>query len=221
MTQQHRIHDVIDSLLNDLHDDTHPVIPDATIDLSRIVDTLRTLSKDGRAVWSDEEYSIGRMLGRLLDAYIPDEPTEENLVDAILGMSILIGRILRTVPALLPGISIEEFLIDPADQDDLIALGRIMTATPVITEPGGHMRPNIAQLPVFHAPIPLTEEAINGFIERRIAPYDVDLPEGTPLLTAVEIVDIPGPMEDWISDPLNGFDEFFDAYWDEDEQEDD
>lgn len=208
------INDIIASLLNDRHDDQSPTIPDGTIDLAHVITPLRTLTQDGRALYSDQQYAIAQMIGRLLAAYIPDNPTNEDMARCILGLAVLIARMLRTVHALFPEMSMEEFLIDPADQDDLIALARIMAATPLVTTPDGQTRPNIAQLPIFHQPTPITPEQMEGFGQRRIAPYEnYEIPAGTILVTPVDPDDIPETPEETISDPLNGFDEFFDHYY--------
>ncbi len=212
------INDIIASLLNDRHDDQSPTIPDGTIDLAHVITPLRTLTQDGRALYSDQQYAIAQMIGRLLAAYIPDNPTNDDLARCVLGLTVLIAQMLRTVHALFPEMSMEEFLIDPADQDDLIALARIMSATPLVTTPDGQERINIAQLPIFHEPTPITQAQIDGFGERRIAPYeDFELPEGMPLTTPVNPEHIPGPLEQITADPLNGFDDFFDAYYDDDD----
>jgi hypothetical protein len=214
------ISDIIDSLLNDRYDEEKPVIPDALLDISSVITGIRTLSFEGRVLHSDVQYSIAEMLGRLLKAYIPNEPTTENLTSAVLGLTILLARILRTVPQQFADMSIEEFLIEPSDQDDLIALGQQLSATPVITATDGHMRINLAQLPLFHAPTPITQETIDGFIARQIEPYDdFELPEDTPVLSLIEAAEMPTQTGDIFSDPLDGFDEFFDAYFERQDEE--
>jgi hypothetical protein len=135
-----------------------------------------------------------------------------DLMSCIIGLTCLNAKLLRTVPALFPEMSMEEFLIDPADQDDLIALARNMSATPLITTPDGHTRPNIAQLPIFHEPSPIIQAQIEGFAERRIIPYEnFEFPEGVALITPITLEDPPEPLEEMTADPHNGFDEFFDA----------
>jgi hypothetical protein len=213
--------DIIDSLLNDRHDNVTPVIPDGLIDLSPIAHTLRTLSKDGRALHSNENYSIGEMLGQLLQAFIPDEANNDNLTTAILGLTVLLARVLRAVPQLVPDVSIEEFLIEPTDQDKLIQLAQAMSATPLITAKNGQLRPAIAQLSIFHQPVTITEQAINGFITRQIEPYDdLESPETANLAAFLATSEPPVEIEEWISDPLNGFDEFFDSYFDRQDHND-
>jgi hypothetical protein len=207
--------DIVDSLLNDRYDDDAPLIPDGTLDLSSVITKLSSLSHNGRAVWSDENYSLGQMLGRLLAAFTPENPTTEDHVEAILGLSILLARCLRTIPTLLPSMSIEEFLLAPADQDDLHALGRILACTPVVTV-NGHQRINLAQLPVFHNPIPLTQDMIEGFLDRRIDILpDLDDYDPSTLLTFANPEDVP-PPDDPDTFPLKGFENFFDAYLDDD-----
>jgi hypothetical protein len=59
---------------------------------------------------------------------------------------------------------------------------------------------------------------MDGFGQRRIAPYEnFEIPAGTILVTPVDPEDIPGTPEEMVSDSLNGFDDFFDHYYDEDD----
>jgi hypothetical protein len=213
---------LIESLLNDRHDDTQPTIPDALTDLSHVTDGLRTLSKNGRALHSDEGYSIGTMLGQLLQAYIPTDPTDNDYKAAILGLTLFIARLMRAVPEIATDLSLEEFLIEPTDQDSLIALGQTLSAIPLITTPEGQLRPNFAQLPIFHQPLTITQESLDGFGARRIAPYEnIELPMNANILSFVELEDFPQAPEEWTTDPLEGFDEFFDAYFDDTDNTDD
>ena len=216
------ITELIESLLNDRHDDTQPTIPDALTDLSHVIGGLRTLSKNGRALHSDESYSIGTMLGQLLQAYIPTDPTDNDYKAAILGLTLFIARLMRAVPEIVTDLSLEEFLIEPTDQDSLIALGQTLSAIPLITTPEGQLRPNFAQLPIFHEPLTITQASLDGFGARRIAPYEnIELPMNAHILSFVEQEDVPQAPEEWIMDPLEGFDEFFDAYFDDTDNTDD
>jgi hypothetical protein len=67
----------------------------------------------------------------------------------------------------------------------------------------------------------MTEQAINGFITRQIEPYDdLESPETANLAAVLETSEPPVEIEKWISDPLNGFDEFFDSYFDRQDHND-
>jgi hypothetical protein len=116
--------------------------------------------------------------------------------------------------------SIEEFLIEPTDQHSLIELGKILTATPMITTQNGILRPNIAQLPDFYTPIPITEEALLGFAKRNIVPYEnIERPIQGSLVSIVDASDVPVNEDELIADPFNGFEDFFGHYWDNNEDE--
>ncbi len=116
--------------------------------------------------------------------------------------------------------SIEEFLLDPADQDDLHALGHILTCTPVVTV-NGYQRINLAQLPVVHDPIPLTHDMIEGFLDRRIDFLpNLDNYDPSTLLTFANPEDVP-PPDDPETYQLNGFENFFDTYFDDELDPDD
>ena len=216
------ITELIESLLNDRHDDTQPNIPDALTDHSHIISGLRTLSKNGRALHSDESYSIGTMLGQLLQAYIPSDATDNDYQAAIFGLTLFIARLMRAVPEIVTDLSLEEFLIEPTDQESLIALGQTLSVIPLITTSEGQLRPNFAQLPIFHEPLTITQASLDGFGARRIAPYEnIELPMNAHILSFVEQEDLPPAPEEWITDPLEGFDEFFDAYFDDTDDTDD
>jgi hypothetical protein len=214
------IRDIIESLLNPNDADNKNTIPDGIIDLSEAIIPLRHLTLHGRALRSDETYAMAKMLGGLLNQYIPPDYSPQDLERCVFGLTVLIANILRTVNKRFPDTSIEDFLIDAASQDDLIELRRTMSCIPTQTTEEGRQHANVAQHPLFFAPVPSTPDTIEGFISRHILPYDDedddtdidDQPPTTRLITPTPPPDI-SIHSDITMDPLNGFDEIFNFYF--------
>lgn len=218
------IRDIIDSLLEDSNTGQRPVIPDGTIDLSSSLAPLRRITLYGRALDSTEEGSIGKMIGQLLNEYLPVNYSQQHLEHCVFGLSVLFAQILRSINTRLPHISVEEFLIKAASQDTLIDLQRVMSCTPTTTV-DGRERPIVAQHPIFHQPIPLLDKAIDEFGAQHIDPYSdaeqLDFDLIFEMITnpdrSTGLVERSTPPEisiysRAIMDPLNGFDNIIDAY---------
>jgi hypothetical protein len=218
------IRDIIDSLLTD-ETNNQPIIPDGTIDLSSAIAPLRRLTLHGRALDSTEENSIGKMIGQLLDEYIPDNYCQQHLANCVFGLSVLLAQIFRSINSRLPHISVEEFLIKAASQDSIMDLQRVMSCTPT-TMVNDRERPMIAQCPIFHQPIPLLDEAIEEFGAQHIDPYSDEEQLNFDLIfemitnpdRSTRLVERSTPPEisihsRAITDPLNGFDNIIDAYF--------
>jgi len=227
------IHDITTSLICDRVDD-QPDIPDGFIDLSDAITPLRQLTFNGRALRSADPYSIGQMLGRLVDAYLPDNPTSQDLERCIFGLLVLNAQLMRSIPDQHPDMSLEEYLLEAVHQDTIKYLSETFTTTPV----NSHISPtgvDVAQHSLFREAIPLTDEAIEGFIARQILPYEedndvddlfnVELLEGDqPLLTRVDVLPPNVEIDDLPAFSHEGFDEFYDAYFSrkfDDEPDDD
>lgn len=200
-------------------DETHNSIPDGLMNLSHLVTPLRAATIDGRAFDSEDEFALANFLGNLVGAFLPAKPTKADLTNCILGLTVFIAMILRTIPESYPDTTMEEFLIDAANQDRIIRLARSFAATPVTFDPAGQVQPNIAQFPIFHEPVPLTEEAVHGFIKRRIVgplesisqEKDCDEVEEIRPNIRIDISDI--HQSELIADAMNGFDEMYQAHY--------
>ena len=209
----------IDSLMKN-EETTHEVIaPDALVNMSHLVTPLRVITKEGRALDSTEEYSVGNLIGNVLNAYISTEPTEQQKDECIAGLAILVALLMRSVPASQPDTTIEEFLIDSTSQDELIKLSRLFSATSASIDDNGSLVPDFAQFPIFHNPLELTEAAIDGFIQRRIATPLEDAPsyeEVNEIMKSARIIklsDLELDGQELIADAMNGFDEFYEIYF--------
>ena len=213
------LRDFIDSLMKN-EETTHEVTaPDALVNMSHLVTPLRVITKEGRALDSTEEYSVGNLIGNVLNAYISAEPTEQQKDECIAGLAILVALLMRSVPASQPDTTIEEFLIDATSQDELIKLARLFSATPASIDDNGSLVPDFAQFSIFHNPLELTEAAIDGFIQRRIAAPLEDAPsyeEVNEIMKSARIIklsDLELDGHELIADALNGFDEFYEIYF--------
>jgi hypothetical protein len=135
--------------------------------------------------------------------------------------------ILRTIPESYPDTTMEEFLIDAANQDRIIRLARSFAAAPLTFDPAGQPQVDIAQFPIFHEPVPLTEEAIHGFIQRRIVgplesisqEEDCDEVEEIRPNIRIDISDI--DQSELVADAMNGFDEMYQAHYESEHPDED
>lgn len=218
-TPNFNLRNFIDSLMKNEEVMREATSPDALVNLSHLVSPLRVITKEGRALDSTGEFSVGNLIGNVLNTYISAEPTEQQKDECIAGLAILVALLMRSVPASQPDTTIEEFLIDATSQDELIKLARLFSATPASVNNKGSLVPDFAQFPLFHNPIELKEAAIDGFIQRRIATPLEDAPsyeELNEIMKSARIIklsdfDLDG--QELIADALNGFDEFYEIYF--------
>jgi hypothetical protein len=218
-TPNFNLRSFIDSLMKNEEITHEPLAPHALVNMSHLVTPLRVITKEGRALNSTEEYSVGQLIGNVLNAYISAEPTEQQKDECIAGLSLLVALLMRSVPASQPDTTIEEFLIDATSQDELIKLARLFSAAPASINDKGSLVPDFAQFPIFHNPLELTDAAIDGFIQRRIAAPLEDAPsyeEVNEMMKSARIVklsDLDLDGQELIADALNGFDEFYEIYF--------
>lgn len=218
-TPNFSLRNFIDSLMKNEDIAHEPIAPDALVNMSHLVTPLRVITREGRALDSTEDYSVGNLIGKLINAYISAEPTDQQKDECIAGLAILVALLMRSVPTSQPDTTIEEFLIDATSQDELIRLARLFNTTPASINDEGSLVPDFAQFPIFHNPLELTGAAIDGFIQRRIATPLEDAPsyeEVSELMKSARIVklsdfDLDG--QELIADALNGFDEFYEIYF--------
>jgi hypothetical protein len=215
------------SLLNDRFDADAPRIPDGVCDLSVIITPLTEITRNGRAVRSDEPYHAADMMARVIDACIGDEPTVESLTNALLSMSILAILGIRAGCAIHPDMTPEEVLMDAADPVRLEQLAAEAATLECFEDPDGKMIPNLASLSVFADSTPISMAAIHGFIRRRLTPHlpyffddgcsDEDSTQTPPgpaderSMRKYEFVD-DETMKNSTADPLEGFDEMLERF---------
>lgn len=211
------INDFVRSLRDDRHDDVTPSIPDQLLDYSDVIAPLSVITRHGRALHSDNEYSFAEFISTLLHEYLGEDHDSENLQRCIAGLSILLVTVMRSIATIAPDWRAEELLLDCASQSAIRECMDILRATPA-TQTSERLTPNFSQLPLFQRPIPMTQEALQGFITRRIAPYfsmlddddlGIDQEDDTQTTSKgtrkVNLNDLE-PLE---ADPLNDFNEFY------------
>jgi hypothetical protein len=207
----------------------NPAIPDGVMDCSAIVKNLRHFTKDGRAMDSSQEFSFNELVAGFLFSILGDSPTEEDKDVAIGTQAFVLVMLLRKMKEIKPDFLVEEFLMDTFDQDHVRRLERIFAAMPFQFDEDGQPCPMWGHDPLFTEPIPRTQESDEGFINRRIAPYmdfscveAVDSAEASPKIS-IKPEDLQSEL---IADPMNGFEEYDDLFYknqenDENEDSDD
>jgi hypothetical protein len=215
------------SLLNDRFDADAPRIPDGVCDLSAIITPLTEITRNGRALRSNEPYHAADMIERIVKAYVGDEPTIESLTRAFVGIGILLMLVMRAACAIHPDMTPEEVLMDAADPVRLEQLAAEASTLECFEDPDGKMIPNLASLSVFADSTPISMAAIHGFIRRRLTPHlpyffddgcsDEDSTQTPPgpsderSIRKYEFVD-DEMMKNSTPDPLEGFDEMLERF---------
>lgn len=206
------------SLRQDRHN-THA--PDGIEDFSEIVQPLMRITRDGRALHSNDEFGFADFMSNLLDEFLGESPDEESRDRCIAGMSVFVSIILQQIAIIAPDWRPEEMLLDCTGQSDIRRIIDLLRTVPVSRE-GSQLVPDFAQLPFFHNAIPLDDFALEGFIKRRIAPAFMnddgsrftqdDQNELTKSFSSSEWVNITdlGELE---TDALDGFDEYYDEFF--------
>ena len=223
----HYFSKLITSLLNDRFDIDAPRIPDGVCDVSAIIAPLKEVTRNGRALRSNEPYHAAEMVERIVKAYTGDEPTLESLTNALFGMSIFAVLVMRAACAIHPDMTPEEIIMDAADTVLIDQLAAEASALECFVGPDGEMIPNIASLSIFAESTPISMAAIHGFIRRRLTPHlpyyfadgaddeNSDVAPQQPLTgegtRTYEFVD-DETMKNSTADPLEGFDEMLERF---------
>ena len=205
--------------------------PDGVVDRSRIIRGLKSLTKDGRPVKSDEPGALAAMLGNWKNKEFGGG-TVDDLYRCIVAQDMLIMLMLRTVQKLKPDLCPEEILMKACSQEALELLAADMEATAYRQDENGEIAIDYFGHDVFHAPFVIDDLVKHSFNRRQVTPshyFDIDAPREL----AIEVVDERevsdegkndssaetnrpasrkvnlGDIEGLTADPLNGFDEFW------------
>jgi len=200
----------------------NPAIPDGVIDCSSLVKALRYFTKDGRAMNASEEFSFNTLMGGLLHSILGDSPADSEKDTAIAILTLALVQVLRTVVELKSDLLVEEILMDAFNQDLIRSMEPTFAAMPYQCGENDQLRPMWGHDPLFTKPIPRTRESDDGFLSRRISPfmdfsetYD-EVPTGLNRKISKERKE---PLGEMIADPMNGFDEYYELYWERQEDE--
>ena len=214
----------IRSLLSDRLDIDSPVVPDGICDYSEIADLIEVLTRDGRAVYSNDPYSYATMMGRVLSELFLKEQTDEERQIGVIGMSLMFACILETAVEVCGDTTAEEIIMIALNLDRIRGIRRHLGALPYSCGDDGKIYPNFASLPVFAKARPITMQQRDGFARRHLVPtlpdlfvddedekseVETDPPRGT---FRSEPVD-PEDLENAEADQFNGFEDFYDHFW--------
>jgi len=215
--------------------------PDGVIDISNIVRSLKSITKDGRAVESDKPGAFLAMLGNWIAREFGDG-TDESKDRCIVALSMLFVLTFRQVQNIKPDLCPEEVLMEVCDHESLESIAVDMQATEYRNVSSDEIAIAYFQHEIFHKAFKIDDLVKHSFNRRRITPshysvlndpveYNISIVEeseikGTekepdtsaapekPRNPKVNLNDLEGLM----SDPLNGFDDFYEYFYQSDNQ---
>ena len=201
------------SMKNDRPTADSPIIPDGIMDYSSCIRPLRSITRNGRALKSDDLFSMA--------GYIGDNFSETTCAIAQTVYTTMLIAAFQNAPknALL-----EEILMRTFSQESVRHLEEVWSATPYVMDESGKCRPIFAMHNIFSTATVISEENKKAFTARHylsVLPYLVnetsvcdedDSREGSKNIRVnLEEFD---PSELTV-DPLDGFDEMHDYFHDE------
>ena len=202
--------------------------PDGIIDASSIIDHLKYLTQEGRAVKSDEQSALLKMFGEWF-AHDFGKGTVDDLISCIRSLVMLYILQSREIQKLKPDVCPEEILMEVCCQDELKKLAKDMEVTAYRLDESGEISIDYFGHEVFHAPFVIDDLVKHSFIRRHITRsfYTDDAePEFSFEIVEVEENETPNKVErppnqkvnlndfkNLIADGLNGFDEFYEQFW--------
>jgi hypothetical protein len=201
------------SLKNDRPTTDTPIIPDGIMDCSSCIRPLRSITRNGRALKSDDLFSMA--------GYIGENFSESTCATAQTVYTTMLIAALQNAPknALL-----EEILMRTFSQESVRHLEEAWSATPYVIDESGKCRPVFAMHSIFSKATVISEEHKKAFAARHylsVLPYlvnetsdfDEDNTQQTNKNIRINIGDF-DPSELTV-DPLDGFDEMHDYFHDE------
>ena len=202
--------------------------PDGIIDASSMINHLKYLTKDGRPVKSDEQSALLKMFGEWF-AHDFGNGTVDDLISCIRSLVMLYILQSREIQKLKPDVCPEEILMEVCSQDVLKKLAKDMEVTAYRLDESGEISIDYFGHEVFHAPFAIDDLVKYSFIRRHITRsfYTDDAePEFSFEIVEVEENETPNKVErppnqkvnlndfkNLIADGLNGFDEFYEQFW--------
>ena len=202
--------------------------PDGIIDASSMINHLKYLTKDGRPVKSDEQSALLKMFGEWF-AHDFGNGTVDDLISCIRSLVMLHILQSREIQKLKPDVGPEEILMEVCCQDVLKKLAKDMEVTAYRLDESGEISIDYFGHEVFHAPFVIDDLVKHSFIRRHITRsfYTDDAePEFSFEIVEVEENETPNKVErppnqkvnlndfkNLIADGLNGFDEFYEQFW--------
>ena len=202
--------------------------PDGIIDTSSMIDHLKYLTKDGRPFKSDEQSAFTTWLGNWQQNQFGGG-TAADLRNCIVAQNMLLILTFREIQKLKPDVCPEEILMEVCNQDVLTKLAKDMEVAAYRLDESGDIAIDYFGHEVFHAPFVIDDLVKHSFIRRHITRsfYTDDAePEFSFEIVEVEENETPNKVErppnqkvnlndfkNLIADGLNGFDEFYEQFW--------
>ena len=193
------------SMKNDRPTADSPMIPDGIMDCSSCIRPLRSITRNGRALKSDELFSIA--------GYIGENFSETTCAIAQTVYTTMLIAAFQNAPknALL-----EEILMRTFSQESVRHLEEVWSATPYVMDETGKYRPIFTMHNIFSKATVISDENKKAFTARHLlftlpylvretSDFDEDNTQQTNKNIRVNIGDF-DPSELTV-DPLDGFDE--------------
>ena len=162
-------------------------------------------------------------MGGFLHSILGDSPADSEKDNAIATLALAFVQVLRTVVEIKPDLLVEEVLMDAFNQDLIRSMEPTFAAMPFQFGENDQLIPMWGHDTFFTKPIPRTLESDDGFLSRRISPF-MDFSETYDEVTAGLNPKISKerkePLGELIADSMNGFDEYYELYWERQENED-
>lgn len=201
------------SLRNDRPTADSPIIPDGIMDCSSCIRPLRSITRNGRALKSDDLFSMA--------GYIGANFSETTCAIAQTVYTTMLIAAFQNAPK---NAILEEILMRTFSQESIRRLEETWSATPYVLDESGKPRPVFALHSIFSKATPISDENKTAFIARHLLftlPYlvketsdsDEEISQQADKNIRVNI----GEFDtcEMTTDPLDGFDEMHDYFHDE------
>ena len=227
---------IIASLLGDSGKENLLNTPDGVIDISHIVRSLKSITRNGRAVESDVPGAFLAMLGNWINREF-GEHTDESKDRCIVALCMLFVLTFRQVQSIKPDLCPEEILMEVCDHELLESIAVDMQATEYRNVSSDEIAIAYFQHEIFHKAFTVDDLVKHSFNRRRITPSHFSMLNDPVELniSIVEESEVKGTekepdtsatpekprnpkvnlndFEGLMSDPLNGFDDFYEYFF--------
>jgi len=198
------------SMKNDRSTSDNPIIPDGIMDCSSCIRPLRSVTKNGRALKSDEMYSIAGFVG--------ENFSETSCPVSHAVYATMLVAAFQNAPK---NAILEEILMRTFSQESIRRLEETWCATPYVLDESGKPRPVFALHQIFSKSTLISDESKKAFTARHYLPTlpylvmetsdcDDENAQETGKNVRVNIAEF--DSSEMTADPLNGFDEMHDYF---------
>ena len=227
---------IIASLLGDSGKENLLNTPDGVIDISHIVRSLKSITRNGRAVESDVPGAFLAMLGNWINCEF-GEHTDESKDRCIVALCMFLVLTFRQVQNIKPDLCPEEILMEVCDHESLESIAVDMQATEYRNVSSDEIAIAYFQHEIFHKAFTVDDLVKHSFNRRRITPshfsmlndpveLNISIVEESEVISTEKEPDTSATpekprnakvnlsdFEGLMSDPLNGFDDFYEYFF--------